>query len=133
MSNINYVKYDPNTGKIKHSGSCPERAIDLQVTAGLITLVGDGSYKTDYVDLDTLEIKPKTIFTLIVNKLIVTADGVDNIVSTNVPAGTKLIFDGERYIIDDGIMDITLDVIGIYELRLIYPQHITEVFDIEGI
>lgn len=130
---INFIQYDPTTGRIFHNGSCAEKRLSLQIEEGLDTLPLKGSYKTDYVDLTTLTVKPKIAFNLIINKLIITADGIDNIISTNIPVGTELIFDGERYIINDGIMDITLNVAGIYRVILKYPQYITEEFEIEGI
>ncbi len=128
-----FIQYDPNTGKIKHSGSCPEKLLTLQNIEGLTRLDVVGNRKTDYVDLDTLEIKPKTTFNLTLNKTTIDADGIDTITSNNVPLGTVLLFDGEKYIIDDRELGITLDVVGLYELKLSYPQYLDEVIEIEGI
>ena len=61
------------------------------------------------------------------------ADGIDTITSDSVPIGTELVFDNEKYVINDGNLEITLDVIGLYNLRLRYPQYLDEVIEIEGI
>ena len=131
MSNVNFIQYNSTTGRVLHSGTCPSSTLHLQDVEGLVTLEGIGSIKADYVDAGV--VKAKTSFNLTLNKTTVTADGVDTITSSNVPLGTILRFDGETYEIDDGELEITLDVVGVYQLRLDYPQNIKEVIEIEGI
>ena len=129
----NYIIYSLETGSILRNIICSKNSIDIQLKTDEAYLQGTLTSSLHYVNLTTKVVQKKTIFNLVINKLIITADGIDNIISTNIPVGTELIFDGERYTINDGIMDITLNVTGIYKVILKYPQYITEEFEIEGI
>ncbi|MBY5962096.1 hypothetical protein [Marinobacter nauticus] len=79
------------------------------------------------------KIMAKQQFSLSINKSIITADGVDTITITNIPADTLVTWwDGQQDIITDGILEITSDLEGEYKIILDHPHYLQESLTFEA-
>jgi hypothetical protein len=123
----NYIIFEEN-GNVLGSGSCPTGEELNQVESGYFILISNDDFEKDiYVDMNLMEIKNKTEMSSIINKEILTADGIDEIIITNLYNLTKIILNKledeksiymGQYEITDGSFEISLEDAGVYKITL---------------
>ena len=127
---INYVVYDPKGGEILKCGVCSRVDLDAQ---GEYALEANGHISTHYIkDGITVE---KDIGTAYLNKAVAVADGIDRVILSGYPAGTKVLITGPSWY--EGILEpvedyITFEIPGEYTLSLISIEQVQQEFMINA-
>jgi hypothetical protein len=132
---INYFVYELATGEIKYDGICMPIVLDSQpLEAGdELIVTTSGGVETSYVDIAAHphQVKTKTAYPLTINKTTIVADGVDQIIITNLLNPTKVTWpDGEETIETDGEASFSLDLAGEYTVTLEAIPYLTEVINV---
>lgn len=137
---MTFVVYDTVTGRIDGVGDCPPEFEGDQEgwLPGHAVLTGQsippGSHKTHYVDVsqNPVVVTTKQANPITADKTQITADGVDAVTFSNVPAGT--IARGEQDIsVDDGVLVMTCDTEITFRVRFIHPAYVEAEFAIEAV
>ena len=114
----NYVKYDPNTGRVYLSGQVPDRIDPVveQAEEGMAVLVGEGMDTTHYVDLigPTLVPRPE----IQIDKQTIAPDGVDTATVSGLPDPCRVQIDGEAYEVTGGTLELQTDQPGAYTIKI---------------
>ena len=132
---IVYGIYKLGIGEITQVGTCLPANYNLQTpTNNALGLVELPLHSWDYY-VDTAatphEVKPKTAYPLTINKTAIVADGVDQIIITNLLNPTKVTWpDGEETIETDGEARFSLDLAGEYTVTLEAVPYLTEVINV---
>ena len=114
-----FTIYNILTGEVKRIGSAPDNMVAIQA------LDGEGIILNEMLDHDTQYIinsipTLRTEMLTTINKLIISADGIDVCVIQNIPLNTEIfINDVFKGIELDGITEISFDTLGIYNIKLV--------------
>lgn len=52
--------------------------------------------------------------------------------TVNVPVGTTAIWQGQRYQVDDGVLEVLINEAGVFPLTLYHPKYIVREYEIEN-
>jgi len=134
--NVHYVLYD-SSGRIVITGYCPEDAVAEQDgLQGLTVLEGEGRTATQYVDTSTNppDIKDRLPFPGKQNKTRILANGIDEWIVSGLPSGSIVTWpDGVISTINDGSLQFTVDLAGIYTFNIDPFPYLAEEVSIEAI
>ncbi len=106
---MNYIIHNA-AGEVLRTVSCDPSMIDIQLSTGESYIEGTTNDELQYV----LNGKPvnKQVIPATVNKLNITADGVDSIIIDNLPSPSTVIIDSQSIEVLDGLLEFTLDQPG---------------------
>lgn len=124
---MKYYGYSTVDGRILQTLDYPAGMFPAPVSGDLAFVQGTANPVTHYVTYQGLVARPT--FNLQVNKFEIDADGVDEVTITNIPANTEVTWpDGERTIINNGIVEFAVDLAGTYTFRFInFPYQDQEI------
>lgn len=111
-------------GEILRAGSCQAAMLYRQAGTGEYAIKGVGNDLTQYVDVDTAEIRNKHTIQARFNKTTILGDGVDSIIIANLPIPSTVTLDGVRYEVDDGEFEFTVDMPGEYAIKIKALHHL---------
>jgi|SRR3972149_145966 len=118
---MNFIVCD-STGVILRTGRCPDDMGAHQARPGELVFSGIANDDTEYVDVLSGTVKPKTPILATVDKNVVAADDVDMVTITSLPLSATIEVYGPNgrsvYGVDDGLAQITFDTPGKYEVWL---------------
>lgn len=81
-------------------------------------------YSHWYVDILDYTLRPRTDIPVSISKTVIKADNVDHTVLSNLPIPTTIRLNDEDYLVEDGIFEMSADVIGDYVLTISsWPHH----------
>lgn len=105
-----YVVYDPETGEIARSGSCPDTDTAIQAGQGQTAVEAERIYSDLEFYWNGDEVAPRPEFEV----------EVQGNVLLGVPKGTALLIEGETYVADGKRIEFEPSISGTYtvELRL---------------
>jgi len=117
-----YAIYE-NSGTILRVVTCPSSQIEYQTQGDEKCIeCHDGvSDSTHWVnESGVLEDKPR--MNVIFDKAEIAADGVDTAIASDIPVGAIVIISGagsvNEMVVDDGILEITVDTVGEYQITI---------------
>ena len=116
-----FIVYSNITGEILRQGRCQGVDILLQPsnTNESVIEASDSNDNIHKIDLNTLEIIFKIPIPVIINKTTISADGVDNIIISDLPNPTAVsIVDEGSWEITDGVFEFTTETVGEYIIKL---------------
>jgi len=117
-----YYVCDTATGNIKTKLS---RLVKLNLAANERLVKHDDITLNDYFfDASILAIEPRKHFPA--------GEMVNGEYRVSLPQGTKLLWQGANYTVDDGLAELTVDQPGQHNLTLIHPHYHTEVRTVEN-
>ena len=109
--------YDLNTGEILRNRSQPVDYIEEDLHDGEGYIVERSNDITQYVDTTSKKIIDKQEIPCSINKLTIDADGVDEIIISNLPNPSDIeIVDMENYLVIDNTFEFTIDTPGEYKI-----------------
>jgi hypothetical protein len=117
-----YIVYDKGSGIITRSvktNTPPE----VWLSEDEAYLEGDGFVADDVYYVVGGEIVERPDMPISVNKQEILADGVDEVVITNIPANTQCFCVGNNVVIDDGEFAFSTDTAGRYMITLTNPPY----------
>lgn len=117
--NVSYVTYNPDTGRIYKSGTCPLVMILLQDDD---VLVGSGSDHTHYVNVQTLKITPRPENPATLNGMVI----------NDLPNGATLTIEGEDYRVTDGTAELSFEHPGTYKVQVSAFPYLDKVITVEN-
>lgn len=123
-------------GGITHVVFCPATMAGLQSTDALsvIELEEHQDDSNSYVDVGSSAVKAKQPFGFSSNKTQIKADGVDEVVVSEVPAGTTILWpDGQEDEVTDGEARFSVDLPGLYTLTFDAVPYLREEVTIEAV
>lgn len=110
---IPFVVYD-SQGRILRTGTCMAMDLDLQAGAdGESVLKAKGDDLREYVQQGS--VVPRPAFAGF-DKTTIQADGVDTAKLADLPEGQVVEVDGERLVVEDGVLELTADVPDVYRV-----------------
>jgi len=112
---MNYIVYEPCTGKILRSGKCPDNMIGIQAEFGQSVIEGVANDTTQFIDNTVVIDKSENPATI--DKATIHADGVDIVTISTLPNPTIINLSGEKYIVSDGVFSFTVDTPGAYVIN----------------
>jgi len=123
-NSVTQVEYDLKTGEVLSQYQGFEMPIPStgKGIAQSDTLV---DCRTQYIDVRTKTVKDKNTFSVPETK-------VSGLFVMELPVGTTAVWQDETYLVNDGCIEITLDQIGRFPLRLRHPAYIGEEVIIEN-
>jgi len=124
VPSVKYIEYDLSNGKIVLSSSVS--GVEMPVNAGYGRIYGTYAPDEYYVDITTTEVKTKIPFA------VSSVHNGSNIVISNLPINTSVMIDGDQYIVEDGVLEMTLDQPIEITYWLDHPHYITEVNTLES-
>lgn len=77
--------------------------------------------ETEWYDMMTGEIKPRSPWEPQVNKTTINADGVDELIISGLPVGTQVAFGTNKYTVNDGEFVLTTVAHGTGYVRIVPP------------
>jgi hypothetical protein len=104
--------YDISTGEI-HTTGVTSRAV-APTAAGLTTVIGEVDAQRQYIVSGVVTDKPS--MGISVNKT--TAAENELVTMTNLPVGTRVDVDGTMVTVNDGVLDLTFDTLGVYKIQV---------------
>lgn len=119
---VKFIRYYPN-GRIKSVGSCMDIDLVRQSRLGLfVKEVNDApDPETHYVDTSggvpaahALATRPTMAVAL--DKPSILADGIDRATLSGFPAGATVHVRGATQTVDDGVLEVTSDIDGVFEI-----------------
>lgn len=119
MSNKNYaICSEDGTVQKNYSGRLPE--LQLEGAGWFFTQTDEKiNDSEEYIDPETKDVKSKIPTTVTLDKVIVSADGVDVITYSNIPLPSNVLIRGpvsDSFEIVDGELKLTFDLFGIYRI-----------------
>ena len=131
-----YVVFN-DSGLIIRSGSCYPNELWLQAfqaSESVLEHTDLVAFGTHYVDVyDYFAIKKCPTFNESTNKLTMVSDGVDSIIISGIPIGTVVSVDGENYVVDDGIIKLTVKFPGVYKVKLSGFPYLDKIIEVTAI
>lgn len=124
MPSVKYIEYDLSNGKVVLSSSVS--GVEIPVSTGYGRIYGDYNSNDYYVDTATNEVQTKMPFA------VSSVHNGTDIVISNIPINTAVIIENDQYIVDDGVLDITLSQPVAITYWLEHPHYITEVNTVES-
>ncbi|MGH1371123.1 MAG: hypothetical protein ACRBBW_03750 [Cellvibrionaceae bacterium] len=119
METVEFVVYNPVTGGIERSGSCPDAWVNDQAEAGLSAALGSADDQLDWFDVSIMDVRKKAGLSVGVSGLVLQADGVSSSVISPVPSGCFVTWpDGVREEVTDGVVEFSTDEVGTHLLVL---------------
>lgn len=119
---MKYIKYDKKTGEILAQNNAPKEYLSLEETETIGTLRGEGDDVLDIVNLKTMKIIKKRKSKMKVDKKTILANGSEVATISKIPKGSRVtILGAGAYVettIDDGTLEITVDVAGEYLITI---------------
>lgn len=132
-----YAVYDIATGAIGQVGSVGQASLEISdFGPGNAWLERDGLVDgaTHYVDLATIQITDKQPLDLTVDKISITADGADTSTISGIPEATTIIWpDRQANIINDGLVEFSVDLPGTYTLKFSAIPYLDQEVTIEAV
>jgi hypothetical protein len=131
---MDYVLYDPATGEIREFGTTSTLA--SLARPDLIAIEATATGAGNYVDVttDPVTVRSKTSMGFTVDKTTMTADGVDTVTISGLPAGVTVTVNHlSEVVVIDGSFEFTTDTAGAYHLEIYALEYFTEVLDIDAI
>lgn len=117
-----YYVCDTATGSVKTKLS---RLVSLNLATSERLVKHDDITLNDYFfDASVMAIVPRKHFSM--------GEMVGNEYRVLLPQGTKLLWQGANYVINDGIAELNVDQPGQHKLTLIHPHYHTEVRTVEN-
>ncbi len=129
------IYYDLVTGEILHTGYGTDieiQAAETEDMGNMGFLEGVGESSKHYINVNTVEVVNKTSLPILIDKLIIAADGEESITISNIPIGTVITLDEEVYTVNDGIFELTFDLPKKYGLTLKHPKYYKRRGTLEG-
>jgi len=135
---IHFAIYVISTGVILQIGSCPRGMFEYQIPSDPTKALIEISERLHiyYVDVS---IQPHAVIEkiphpLTVDKTTLTADGVDEVVISNITNPSTIIWpDGQEDEITDGEARFSVDLEGNYTLKIISFTQLTEEIQLEAV
>jgi hypothetical protein len=122
---MNLIIYDTITGHINRISSCPASMASTQAQTGETAIEGTADDATQIIDVLTETVIDKSILPSSINKVSILADGIDQIIISNLPNPTFISIEGEgRWIVSDGLFEFTVDTPGEYEFTCQSPLYL---------
>lgn len=103
---IDYILYEPITGKIVQTGQSPESQIDIQGTKDYKMLVAKGEPETHYVYSGSLMLRPDMSLTIEDNKI------------HGIPVPSSIFINGTYYPCTEEEVDFDFTFPGEYHVRI---------------
>lgn len=137
-----FIVYDDTTGQILRKGNCGDDEVEYQAIESnelVLEVLSEPFFNLHYVDLvsDPHLIQSKTESPAVINKLSMTADGVDSIVIDDIPNPTTITIivpEGatkiDPVVVDDGDLSFTCNFKGTYVFKLDSVPHLEKIFTI---
>lgn len=75
----------------------------------------------DWFDIESGEVRPRQPWEPQVNKTTINADGVDELIVSGLPVGTKVSFGTNKYTVNDGEFVLTTEAHGTGYVRIVPP------------
>lgn len=110
----NFVVYDLDTGKILSYMVCND---DFEMPEEFMhgVLRGTHNAESKYVDVETLEVLERPDSPATIDKTEFSADGVDSVSISSIPAGATVRITGHgEWQVDDGTFEFSTDTPGLY-------------------
>lgn len=119
-----YLLYETDTGKIlsRNSDMRAMAEIEKDLPEGVQVLEGSDDPSMFYISSGA--VTPRTASNITVSSLNVTLGST--VTFSNVPAGATLWVDGIPYVVNDGVMELVLNTVGAYNVRLDEIQYLQE-------
>ena len=130
---INHLVVFEPSGRIKeiHKGRLPQATAAAPLDKALCE---GASFQGHYVVIETKEVLIKTPATFSFDQPTFVADGIDTATISGVPAYTLVTWpDGEVTEINDGLLEFTVDLAGIYTFTIDSVQHLKQEVTIEAL
>lgn len=116
-----FIVYDQIDGRILRSGVCADveaftgiTLLDLQAEAGEEAMEGSADDRFQYIkDREVIE---RPVMVASIDRTTMTADGTDYCTLSGLPIPCEVYIDKTRYVVPDGIAELTLDTPGTYKV-----------------
>jgi len=131
-----YVVYQSETGKILRYGGCPGSVIEAQagVGEGVLAAFEGCADQTHYVTFNPSRVEGKITLSLIVSATQITANGTDEAIISNIPAGVQVQWpDGQTDIVTGGEIRFSVDLPGTYTFRFTAVPYLDQEIIVEAI
>jgi hypothetical protein len=123
VNRMNYVQVNEHN-IVMRSGYGPDHDVTPLLTEPGFYLAGTGEYGVDkgkVLNPETLQLNERSPLALTFNETTVTADGVDSIVMTDLPAGAVVIIRGpvtHNFVHGGGNLELEFTVPGSYDIDI---------------
>lgn len=119
-----FIVYD-HKGNILRTGIAPTEMIPLQAQDGELVLEGYADQQGDFIDLSTPDhghvVMPRTQMNLVVVGASI----------SGLPVPCTAIIDGERYDVDDGLIELDSDVAKVHSVTIIADRHLMNTIEVQ--
>jgi len=123
-------------GKIDTVVTCSDFMATLQGGEGLECIELDSTQEADnsYVDIATQVVMAKQSMVLITTNTSLTADGTDEAIISDIPAGVQVEWpDGQTDIVTGGEISFSVDLPGTYTFKFTAVPHLDKEITVEAI
>lgn len=118
----NVIVYDYVTGEILRT--CKTANPKMQAGPGERTLLGVANDETQYVDVVRRVVADKPPIQPVFSKPAVLADGIDELVLSNLPKPCTVRILGDKIIVKDGVLELSIDQPGRYRIIMTAACHL---------
>ena len=101
---VAFVAYDPETGEIKFSGTCPDFAYEVQAP-GFAKMLGHGFPSMHYILDGVITLRPTVAF----DTLSIAADGEATATLAGLPVPATVVVNGEAHVVTDGTLELAAE------------------------
>lgn len=126
---MNYTIHD-NQGRILRTVSCDPSQAAIQAQAGESMLEGKADDATQYVKDGLITDMPAN--PAIIDKITLSADGVDTCLISSIPIGSEVSVEGQTYTVNDSEFIFSLDQPGTYEINITGSPFLPVTFTVEA-
>jgi hypothetical protein len=126
--------YKSNTGQIDrvYSGPEYEALIQPQVGEQVVVILGAEDDASSYVEAG--QVKARQSMLLTISSTQITANGTDEAIISNIPAGVQVEWpDGQTDIVTDGEVRFSVDLPGIYAFQFTAVPYLDKEITVEAI
>jgi hypothetical protein len=116
VPSVNFTDYDLITGAILYSATCNGR--EPLVPTGVGRVKGKADAQVNFVNLATKRFNKRRKF-----RVGVLRDG-DVVTISDLPAGVTVWVDGDSYLVNDGVFELTLDQPVSVSILLEHPHYL---------
>jgi hypothetical protein len=120
MTSVKFTVYEPETGKVRWTGTCAPNEVEVQVLhhPGLAVLEGEADLQGHYVYQGRLLEKERLVASVIGNTIV------------GLPMPCTLTVNGQVYQCDDGTAEFNFTYPGTYVVVTESPAYITQTFEL---
>jgi len=110
-----YIVYNNSTGQILRTGACPDDMVSIQkLSIEEDVIEGEAHDLTQYVIFPSLLVINKEANPASIDKISITADGIDTATISDLPNPTDVRINKDKYVVTDGTFEFTVDTTGTY-------------------